>query len=311
MDNYQCKKCKKEFKNKYLLKRHHDRTRDCVTGNRTNNNGFKCKECNCVFNRLDSLKRHNGTKRCESNKEKMIKQKTKRNKEIKNMKNVKNVDNNVIKGDKNIDGNITKGNKNIVMNKSICVNLIVFAKDGISSLDSKEYKKIFGSKNNMIEELTKLINLNPDKPQHHNILYPDMKSSYGEVYENNTWIKKKIDEILETLIDAKIDDLNEILEDMGDFLDEKTQQKIKETIEKMDYTKPGSRKKLRSYLKPILYNHKDMIIKTRKLTKEQIDDIARREQQEAENEALEEEKLFKQKKKLEKKLFKKKYDNDE
>ena len=33
-----------------------------------------------------------------------------------------------------------------------------------------------------------------------------MKSAYGEVYENKSWIKKKIDEILDTLIDAKIED---------------------------------------------------------------------------------------------------------
>lgn len=37
----------------------------------------------------------------------------------------------------------------------------------------------------------------------------------------------------------------------------------------MDYSRPDARKKLRSYLKPILYNHKDLIMKTRKQIKAQ------------------------------------------
>ncbi|XWV26673.1 hypothetical protein QJ857_gp0387 [Tupanvirus soda lake] len=80
---------------------------------------------------------------------------------------------------------------------------------------------------------------------------------------------------------------------MKDFLNKKTRNKIKQTIENFDYSKPGARKKIRSYLKPILYNHKDMIIKTRKLTKEQEEELIRKEQEEAEREAEEEEKQMK------------------
>src|SRR5258706_520691 len=83
----------------------------------------------------------------------------------------------------------------------------------------------------------------------------------------------KLNEILETLIDAEIEDLNEILNDMGDFLNDKAIHKIKTAIENMDYSKPNARKKLKSYLKPIFYNHKKLIIKTRKLTKSQEKEI--------------------------------------
>ncbi len=173
------------------------------------------------------------------------------------------------------------------------INLCFFAKDGIKCIDLTDFGEIFGSNKNIIESMISKVNLNPDKPQHHNIYYGDTKSSYGEIYENKKWIRKKIDEILDTLIESKIDDLNSILNDMKDFLNKKTRDKIKETIENFDCTKPGARKKLKSYLKPILYNHKDMIIKTRKLTREQEEEIFRKEQEEAEIEAAEEEKALK------------------
>lgn len=38
---------------------------------------------------------------------------------------------------------------------------------------------------NMIVWLTTIFNLNPKKPQHHNIHYTDLKSGYGQVFLNN------------------------------------------------------------------------------------------------------------------------------
>ena len=137
--------------------------------------------------------------------------------------------------------------------------------------------EILKSNTNIYESLIKSVNLNPDKPQHHNIYYGDLKSSYGEVYENDKWVKKKISEILDTLLDAKQEDLNEILDDMGDFLNEKTRNKIESAIKDMHPMNHLSRKKLSTYLKPILYNCRDIIIKTRKITKEQEEEIIRKE----------------------------------
>ena len=50
----------------------------------------------------------------------------------------------------------------------------------------------------------------------------------------------------------------------------------------MDHNKPGTRKKLKTYLNPIFYNNKEMIIKTRKLTEKQLHKIFRKEQEVAE-----------------------------
>ena len=73
---------------------------------------------------------------------------------------------------------------------------------------------------------------------------------------------------MDILLDAKIDDLNIILNGMKDFLNKKTIDEIKEDINSAQHSS-GSRKKLISYLKPILYNNKDLIIRTRKLINDQ------------------------------------------
>jgi DNA-directed RNA polymerase subunit RPC12/RpoP len=283
--NYNCKKCNKSFTKKYNLLRH---INNCnYSGSKTMKKyDYKCNKCGINFTRKDSLTRHINKKICN-------KKKKQNNVKLSGNNNKQKIINGDMKCDKTNINNVIKSlNSNNIYN----IILFSFGKDGIKNLNSKDYSQIFNSNKNVIESIISNVNLNPDKPQHHNVYYGDIKSLYGEIYENKKWIKMKIDEILDTLIETKLTDLNDILNDMGDILNKKTRNKIKETIENFDYTKPGARKKLKTYLKPILYNHKDIIIKTRKLTKEQEEEIFRKEQEEAEKEAEEEELKQKQKK---------------
>lgn len=240
-----CKKCSKTFDHKSHFDRHKNRKTSCIENSSKSAKqiSHKCKKCKKNFSRKDSLTRH--LKICKEN--------------VNNKNIIGDVNNSKIN---TINGN----NSNMLIKSPISINLIVFTKDGIENITPKELSKMFKSNNNLYESMISLVNFNPNKPQHHNVYYPDIKSSYGVVYENNKWVTKKIDEILNLLLDAKTEDFNEIINEMGDFLNEKTRDKIKDTIKNVDYTKPNYRKKLIAYLKPILYNNKDMIIKTRKMT---------------------------------------------
>lgn len=277
MVEYTCDRCGMKFDQKIVFDRHLKRKAKCPKkkfNSKTNKKmEHKCGHCKRNFSRKDSLKRHITT--CKKKKDK-------------NTIKIKNSN----KGDNN---KIINKNSNNVYNIYGPIIMIPFGRDGVNCIDSETFKKLMNSNKNIIETLISNINLNPKKPQHHNVYYGDIKSSYGEVYEKKKWVKMKISEILDTLIDTKIGSLNDYLSDMKDFLNEKTRNKIKETIENFDYTRPNSRKKLKSYLKPIIYNHKDMIIKTRKINKEQEEEIFRKEQEEAEREAEQEERQMKQK----------------
>ena len=57
--------------------------------------------------------------------------------------------------------------------------IVVFAKDGIKDLNTEELKKLLNSDKNLIQSLIGIVNLNPDKPHHHNIYYSDDKCSCG------------------------------------------------------------------------------------------------------------------------------------
>jgi len=88
---------------------------------------------------------------------------------------------------------------------------------------------------------------------------------------------------MDILLDSKITDLKEIMEDMKEFLNESTLTRIRRVIENADYSQPDARKKLISYLKPILYNNKEMIIKTRKNIGSNNEDLSEGEDSDAEN----------------------------
>lgn len=135
---------------------------------------FVCKKCKYITSRKDNLNRHRGTKRCDQNKAKLEKQKKKKMKI--------NIKTNV----KNKIGN----NNKIINSNNVIINLIVFAKDGIKNISPTDLSKILGSKENIIESIVLNVNLNSNKPQNHNVLYSDLKSSYGEIYEDDGLEKK-------------------------------------------------------------------------------------------------------------------------
>lgn len=260
MTYYTCERCQIKFEHKGNFDRHLNRKYKCkkkTYNSKTSKKIYnKCTHCEKNFSRKDSLNRH--LKTCKE--------------KIKNISNSKIKKSN--KGVKNKgDGNKIINNSNNKTIKKTYINnpiiLVAFCKDGVKCIDPDTFDKLMKSKNNMIETLIKDTNLNPKKPEHHNVYYGDLKSSYGEIYENNKWIKMKINEILDTLIETKVSNLNNYLDKMKNYLNEETRNKIRETIESMDYTKPDAIKRLRTYLKPLLYNSKDMIMKTRKMVKDE------------------------------------------
>jgi len=247
MVKYSCHLCGKKFDRKTTFKSHISRKNSCIKnkyGSKTNKKipDPKCKDCGRSFSRRDSLIRH--IKICKGDIYKTN-----------------------IKGTKNTTVNGTKNNTNI-NSPTYNINFIDFGKDGINGLDLNDFIEIARSNSNPYETLIKIINFDPKKPQHHNIYYTDTKASCGQVYENKKWVEKKINEIVNILLDAKTEDFNSMLDKLGDDISKKTRENIINTIKDVDYSKPIARKKLISYLKPVLANNSDMVLKTKKLLEE-------------------------------------------
>lgn len=147
--------------------------------------------------------------------------------------------------------------------------IVSFTTDGIDNLNNRDLEEILNSEYGVIEALVKNVNLNLLKPRHHNIYYSNMTLPIGKVYENGSWIIREINEIIDKLIDAKVDDLKKIKE--TNEMDEKKIAKINEAINYANYMTQNSRKKLRKFIKIELYKNRKLVAATKK-SKLQKDD---------------------------------------
>jgi Zinc finger, C2H2 type. len=249
MVEYSCKKCGKKFDRKFLYDQHRNRKTDCRNDSKENGSELvehRCKKCEKKFSRKDSLTRH--MKTCK----------------VKSIKNGGNNNNNVI-GNDNIVGNtnshITINNNN--NNNRVKIVLLNYPPDKFSFFG--DLKKILTSNKNLIMEIFRHTNINKDHPEHHNIYYPDNKKSIGEMYTNNRWNAKKIDDIINSIIENNVRYLKEYLKDLGVVLTDDVVEKINTACQ--DFYDSNARKILGEHIKILLYDNRHMIKKTKQLAK--------------------------------------------
>ncbi len=187
---YTCDICKKNFYKKYVYNRHINKIRKCYPNeNETELNDFKCEICDMKFNRSDALKKHYETKRHKAN------ENTNKNKNIQNG-DVTNIVKN-IKAERDVTIN---NNKNINNNYYY---ISPFAQEEINKLTIIEKMSTLLSQENPIIEIILVTNLNPNKPEYHNIGYTDLKSGYGIIFNGKTWERKEINAIINELLARK------------------------------------------------------------------------------------------------------------
>jgi len=262
MVQYICKKCDKHFDRKFLYDQHKNRKTDCSNKYNSGSKSSKkidyvCKKCKRNFSRKDLLTRH--SKNCKSN---TNKNKGNNNANLNGKKN--------INGEKNINGNENIFNKNsknskITVNKDNNVNVILLNYPPDKYSFASDIGSILKSDKNLIMEIIKKTNINKDRPEHHNIYYPDHKKSVGEIYKNNRWNFKKIDEIINTMIENNTDCLKTYLNDLGLSLDKDINHKITKACQ--EFYNVDARKKLASYIKMLLFDNRKMIKKTKSKVK--------------------------------------------
>jgi hypothetical protein len=249
---YICDVCKKKFGKKFEYDSHVNKIKKCSpNGNGMHINDFNCEICKVSFSRTDALKRHYETKKHEANK--------KINKEV----NINNNSNNQIKHN-NITGNVTVGNNNKNINNYYLIS--PFAQEEINKLTIIEKMSTLLSQENPIIEIILITNLNPNKPEYHNIGYTDLKSGYGIIFNGKTWERKEINVIINELLAAKKNDLFKIKLEINQYLSEEHKKIIEEKLQNVkDNVEPRlehhtrSKGKLMTNLKTHFYNGRTII----------------------------------------------------
>ena len=279
-DELKCTKCDRVFGRKYELFRHQKTSKKCSSKS-NKKNMFSCQYCKERFKRKDVLTKH--MKSCKKKSKKIAKNSHNKTTDNSNVDNSKpdNSTNTATMGNRN---NSNKINNNCTINKEGDINvdkinnfnnfnLFMFGKDGYESISPSVMNKLMNSKRSPHETLTESVNFDPKKPQHHNVYCSDLKSGVGYIYENDRWVTKCLDEVLDMLVDSKTSDMIEMLEIGINYLSDMAKHKLRRAIDEargvvIGYDgrtyPPGSRNRLKRYMKHIIYNNREMVLDTKR-----------------------------------------------
>lgn len=194
---FKCKTCERTFATKQSLNRHIEK-KSCR---------FICDICNKKLKSKKALNYHKNEKVCKN---KINKNNNKSNNKTSNIKNT---------GSNNKINNYVNSNNNII--------IIDFGKENIKKLSQNDLEQIFDKKNNIIENMIKVIHCNKNHPEYHNCLYNDYKSGYGKIYHDNEWELKTINDICCNIIDLRTNDCHKIINIFKDQLSENQIEKLK------------------------------------------------------------------------------------
>jgi hypothetical protein len=263
MVGYVCSRCKKIFKKKYDYDKHINRKIQCVMNNDTKNSDIDspCAICKKKFSRKDKLQSHMNNFHG-----------------ITDSKIINKIQNILLNGSNNEFHNKSHNNTNSPHNNmdncgnnvtnitNNYIKIIPFGKDGTDCLSFPEKMKVFSSETSPLETIIDLVNLNPEKPENHNVGVPDLKSAYGIIYDGKKWNAEKVTEIVNSVLATKKKDLTKIGEEIKNYVKDEKKKEINDHLE--DYNKmetnPSSRKLMGGYVKKQLYNKRQYSIDAKK-----------------------------------------------
>ena len=174
--------------------------------------------------------------------------------------NKTNGDNIVINGNIN-NGNINNGTINNNTQNIIIVNN--FGKEDISHIKDQGYKVIINRRYDGLLKLIETVHFNDNKPENFNVYLSSIRNEFANIYENNSWKLKDVDDVIEQLKDDKIAILDKKTEELNDT-------KLKDTYNTFKgrlYSNAVADKNLSKNIKLAMYNNSEKVIKNRKKNK--------------------------------------------
>jgi hypothetical protein len=205
---YICTKCNKNFNRKQSYDIHINRKNPCILDENIN----KIKELEYTKQLEESNK-----ELTEKNNqlEDRIKELESENKTLNNLVSKCFENNKITKNSNNTTNNNSNNTttNNTINNNMINVNLVPFGMENLDDLTLEEKTNILNSGFLCSVVCTKKINCNPRLPQYHNISFTNLRSSDAKIYDKDkTWRTVDKEDLFESVILRRIDDVNNILE---------------------------------------------------------------------------------------------------
>jgi hypothetical protein len=155
----------------------------------------------------------------------------------------------------NNSGNINNGTINNITN----YNIIQLGEENLLDVLSKrEQIMILNKKHQSLNHYIEMVHFNDNFPQFKNIAVTNMKDNLAYMYDNrrNKFIAVKKDELLDTVIEMRMLDIEDFYNNNENELDTKTKANIKKFIDKMSKDNKYYEFK-KSDIKLLLYNNSD------------------------------------------------------
>ena len=201
---YKCDKCFKEFNHKYNYLSHKNRKNPCIQFNLEDNNNNIDKDL-----LITQLQNENIELKEEINRLKLEKE-----------HEAKEIYKDVL--EKYISTNKTTNTTNKISNKKVTnsnntinnfYNLVPFGMENIDDLTQEEKKTILNAGMFCSVMCAKKLNCNPRLPQYQNITFSNLRSNNAKIYDKDkTWKTIDKEDLFETVIPRRIDDVNLLIE---------------------------------------------------------------------------------------------------
>ncbi len=164
----------------------------------------QCEYCKKVLSSYKNLWRH--LKTCKKKKEEDDAKQSM--KDLVNLLNEKNKELNkqLEKRDKQIDELIKKAginNSTITNNIQNNIKLLAYDNTDISNITDKDIMKCMNHSNMCVPYLIKMIHLDPEKPENHNVYISNLKNGYIMVYDGDKWDTLNREELIDNIISDK------------------------------------------------------------------------------------------------------------
>jgi hypothetical protein len=164
--------------------------------------------------------------------------------------------------DKQIDELIKKAginNSTITQNIQNNIKVLAYKNTDMSKLTDKDILKCLNHSNMCVPHLIKMIHLDPEKPENHNVYISNLKNGYIMVYDGTKWDTKNRDEIIVDMIDDKqglIEERIEIWIERGEKYPS-IMKKFERYLEKKENNKVIN--KIKEEIRLMLFNNRSLI----------------------------------------------------
>jgi hypothetical protein len=214
----------------------------------------------------------NNDKRDERHNERRDERRDERHNERNNKKLVQKVQQIQYNNSQLISNNNSNNNSNNIDNSikvDNSIKIVSIGNENLSDvLNSQEQIRILNKRCQVLEEIIKYVHFNDKYPQFHNVIINDLKSGNALQFneEHDDYIVVRKSEMLNAIIENRIDDISEFLVNNKQKLGKTTQKSITKFIDRVidESDNPDSKyiKDKKKEIELLMYNNKNTIKKT-------------------------------------------------